>query len=477
MTVTPAMLAEARALADRIHVARHAARLALASLWHREPPLTSQRTAFTESIGTHVHFVRGGKGAGKSEGGAQLTAAFARGRRDPQVIEWARRNGFPLRRIPLDPELVIVSAASHAISCVTIRPMVAKLLPVGTAWVYRESKTNEAEARLPNGCRIRFMAGTQDRDQFQSMAADFAWIDEEHTEDILDEVLTRALRRRWPGGHGFVLATATPQTALTNPDMAWTMERFDGREGYTSAHIEGLHSPFLDRHAREVFLRSLKDPRRRALEESGSAFAPGGAVFDGYDRTIHVIPAVPIDPTWIRIGALDIAPAAPTAYVATAYDPQRDQIHVYDGYYRASPHHESHASEVLALHARRGEVPPPILGDCNTPDGREIMVKYVDAGLRIQPADKSFQSGLSAVADRLMVRERGTGTVRAERPGLVIHDVPGTADLRKEIPLYVWDKRALYRGGTTPDSTRGADHACDGVRYVCLYTWMTRRGR
>lgn len=477
MTVTPALLATARVAHGRIQLARKLAPMATAALWHREPPLTSQRTAYTEDLGTHVHFVRGGKGAGKSEAGAQLTAAMARGRKDPQVVEWARRNGFPIRRIPIEPALIIVSAASHQVSATTIRPMVAKLLPPGTSWSYYESKTNEAEARLPNGCKIRFMAATQPRDQFQSMAVDFAWLDEEHAEDLLDEVVTRVLRKSWPGGHGFVLVTATPQTALTNPAMAWTMERFDGREGYTSSHIEGLHSPFLNRHAREVFLASLKDPRRRALEEAGSAFAPGGVVFDAYDRRIHVVPPVQLDPTWIRRGALDIAPSAPTAYLATAYDPQRDQIHVYDGYYLASPHHASHAGAIVALHAARGEPPPPVLGDFNTPDAVEIMVAYTDAGLRMGPADKSFQSGLSAVADRLMVRERGTGSNRGERPGLVIHDTPGTADLRREIPLYIWDPRKLYRGGTSPESTRGADHACDCMRYIALDTWKTRRGQ
>jgi len=449
--------------------------LALARLWHRDPPRTSQRTAFTVDIAELLHAVLGGMGSGKTEGAIQVAAAMARGRNDPEVRAWAATNGFPLARIPPDPELIIISSPSHQLSATVLRPLLAKYLPPGTAMTYWTSPKDEAGARLPNGCKIRLMAGNQPLDQWQSMKAQFALLDEQHKYDRVDSVLQRVTRATWPGSTGWSLFSATPAQAMTDPDMAWMHERLEVQrlDGYRMVHIYGSDNPYLDRAARDRLLVG-QDAARRAMEDRGTWYNPGGMVFERYDRRIHVAPATAIPHDWHRAGALDLGTAAPTAYLASAYDAGNDVLHVYAGYYDRNADPTVHARAIHAVHARHHEQRPDlILGDLQTPDAQEMSVKYADQGVHLAPADKAFSSGVGSVNDRLAVRPRGRfGYVG---PGLVIHDTPDLQPLIGEIPTFSWKKNHVQMYGATSKSTQGADHACDALRYLCHYLWAATR--
>ncbi|MFZ9976411.1 MAG: terminase large subunit domain-containing protein, partial [Candidatus Limnocylindrus sp.] len=276
-----------RAFDAQLTAARARFPLATARLWHRDAPRTSQRTAFTSDIGELLHAVLGGMGSGKTEGAIQVAAAMARGRNDLEVQVWARSNGFPLHRIPPAPKLIIVSAASHQLSAVTLRPLFEALMPEGTRYGFWSSKTHEAAAYLPNGCEARFMAETQPLAQFQSMSASFALLDEQHRETVVDSVLQRVTRNAWSGGHGWALLSATPAQALVDPNMAWMHQRLEveARDGYRMTHIYGSDNPYLDRAARERLLIGM-DAAQRRMEDQGSWYSPGGMVFERFDRSI-----------------------------------------------------------------------------------------------------------------------------------------------------------------------------------------------
>ena len=471
--------------ATAIRRARDEVPMATSALWHRDRPgVTSQRTAFATGIGELIHFVVGGKGSGKTEGAIQVAAAMARGRQDPEVQIWARRNGFPLTRIPPEPKYIIVSAASHQISKSVLRPLFARLMPRGTTYLYWNAPQNEASATLPNGCFVRFMAGSQPREQFQSMAVDFALIDEEHTWDIVGEILARVIRRRWAGSTGWALMSATPVTAMQKPGMSWIYEKFEVErpDGYTRAEIHGLDNPYLDRGAREALLSSMT-AGQRGMEEQGKMYSPGGLVFEEFSDRIHVVPPTKIPHEYRRMGALDIGTSSPTGYLGAAYDPEADVLHIYAGHYKAHPDPAIHAAGIQQAHGAFGEaVPPVILADLNTPgtvgvsgtpdqDAMRLAHRYREAGIMLRPADKAFGSGVAAVNERMMVRDRGRHR-RGARPGLVIHNTPALAPLIQEIRLYSWSKHALL-SGRGHDTTQGADHACDPLRYLCQELWTS----
>lgn len=464
-----------RDAARQIQAARARYPLAMARLWHRDPPRTSQRTAFTIDLADMMHCVLGGMGSGKTEGAIQVAAAMARGRDDLEVRVWAAANGFPLARIPPKPSIVIVSAGTHQLSNATLRPLFARYMPAGTEYKCWQADKMEAQAALPNGCRVRLMAATQPLDQWQSMAANFALLDEEHAELIVDSALQRTTRTSWPGSAGWVLLSATPATVLKNPDMAWMHERLAVRklDGYQMRHIHGSDNPHLDRDARERLYETMS-ASRRGLEDRGEWYNPGGMVFDRFDRAIHVVAPHRIPSDWQRLGGLDLGTAAPTAYLASAYDPGKDQLHIYGGYYGRNSDQAVHASGIHALHAQLGDpLPSMILADLNTPDAMEMAIAYHDQGIALRPADKAFEAGIAAVSNRMEVRQRGRD--RVEVPGLVIHDHPSVAPLLTEIPMFAWRQHHI-KGGASK-ATHGADHACDVLRYLCHYLWIARRAR
>jgi hypothetical protein len=461
--------------AERLRVLRDRYPLGCARMWDRPSALTSQRRAFCADIAEDVHYVRGGKGSGKTRGAAQVIAATVRGRRDPEVTAWAAANGYPVHRIPerlTRKTPVVWSAAAHDLSVMWLRPEIEPFLPDGTTFAYWNAKS-EATADLPGGGRLIMKAAKQGRRAYQSIVSPLIGLDEEHEKEVADECRSRTAR--YPGGGGFVLVTATPVEALRKPAMSWLHDDFvvELKPGHAMAEIHGSHSPFLNRAKRRRLLAAMSESDR-AVEERGEFIRPGGLVYWAWDRLVHVVPPRELNPGWLRLLVIDIGTAAPTAALAMAYDPILDQIHVYACHYARELTAAQHAEAIRAMYAELGEALPRIqVMDLETPDSRAIVSEYMEVGFSPTGAVKRHGFGIAVTNQRLSVVARGQD--RIDRPGILIHDVPSCGIIAREADAHCWSDRAVARDGHTPTSTQGADHALDCLRYGAVHVELMRR--
>ena len=232
---------------------------------------TSQRDTVRELLTTRrlvAYMIGGANRAGKSEAAIQLAVALAAGSGEWWVRHWCEINGIPADAIPAEParadKAVIVSALTFNDSLEYHRPKLDRWLPLAT--VKRKWKAqDQAEAILPNGGRIVLKAAAQGREKFQGNAPRAAILDEEHPEDVFEEI-SRGLAE----SDGPAILSMTPLKGLT-----WTYDLFVQKPppGYLSSRIIGLDNPHV--RSRGLLARfSHLEPHKETPGCSASSPAP-----------------------------------------------------------------------------------------------------------------------------------------------------------------------------------------------------------
>ena len=398
-----------------------------------------------------AYLVAGGNRAGKTEIGAQLAVAFAAGRGEWWVEQWAKLNGIPLDLLPPQPSTVISSGLSYADSAEYIRPKIMKYLPVGTT--FRNWKgAGRAVATLPNGGRIIAMSADSGREKYQGMggrglrAISLAWLDEEHPQDIFEELMLRCADTPYGGR---LLLTMTPLKGMT-----WVHDTFIETQidGFDYVQISGLDNPFVS----SVKLRQATKHLSEASQQSrlfGAFTLQTGLVYSEFRKDVHVIEPRQLPEDWPRYRGIDFGTRNPFACIWVAHDLNTDTLHVYREYYKTEVTTQENGNMVYALSKKDPRV-AWTSADPESKDGRLTLARYCDIPTKPAPKHLGVIEGIQHVKRYLMIDVEGY-------PAMYIHS--NCRQLIKEIRSYRWkadQKKDI--------PVKANDHGLDALRYICM---------
>ena len=405
---------------------------------------TSQRDTMAELLHTRhlvAYMIGGANRAGKSESAIQLAVALAAGSGEWWVRRWCRLNGIDPSAIPVGPathdRAVVVSALTFNDSLEYHRPKLDRWLPAGTK--RRKWKAvDQAECIMPNGGRIVCKAAAQGREKFQGNAPRAAILDEEHPEDVYEEI-SRGLAET----DGVAVLSMTPLKGLT-----WAFDRFvhNPPPGHLYSRITGLDNPHV--RSRSLLARfSHLEPHKRDARLYGKFARARGLIYPSLDRAIHVVEPRTLPTEWRRFRAIDFG--YNFACVWGALDPDLDQLHIYCELLTQDVKLSANARQIIALSGQDRFA--WTVADPADKDGRITLAR--DHDLHTSPARKGVEPGIDAVAERLALCEQG-------HPRLVFH--ANCVELLRELNLY----------RRKPDGTihKEADHLSDCLRYMVY--WM-----
>lgn len=459
---TLAELRELEALDRQEAELRRARPLAWATLWHRDAPRTSQRTA--AQVGLHpnrlVTLISGGNRAGKTDLGAQLAVAMAMGRDHPDVIEWGRRNRLDLSAIPRGPGVVWSVALTFPDSRRYVREKLKKYAPAEGTRFRSWDAENEAELHLPGGGKIVCKAWKQGRDGMQGDSIRALWADEEPGDsEAWNEALMRLADQR-----GRAIMTFTPMRGLT-----WVYDRYvketPANVGYITIH--GADNPHVPPEMLAEILSGFGEGEQ-ASRARGEWTQLEGLIYTTFRRDLHVIPAFPIPKEWVRRRSIDFGTRNPFCCLWGALDPD-DRLHIYRIHYEAGQLLSHHAARIHELsgatttaQAIRDRLPilPPATGEsyaCTIADPEDAGARRTlaaELGIQTVAAQKAVMDGIRAVQERLRPQADG-------RPALFIHDCCGP--LIQELGGYRWADKL-----TKEEPVKENDHALDALRYLCM---------
>jgi len=305
--------------------------LAFATLWHNDPPRTSQRAPL-QRAGVDAVAAFGGNGAGKTMLGGMVSCAVAMSRGHKAVQMWLRRNQLEPSLIPPKPGIVLASSLNSTMSINIQRPAVEMFAPAGTEWRNRDGP-GFSEARFPGGGCVRFLSASSGAQMMQGFAAHVFWGDEEHPEKYVREAYQRLTRCRWDGRSGWALHTMTPLSGFTYMHRDFIADPPpDGR--HLACFLHGSDNPHIDQEKRARLLRSVNSGER-ASRDRGEFSQLEGRVFTEWSRAAHVVEAFEVPAEWPLFAGWDFGTRAATAIVLCALDPSDDTLHVIDEVYQA----------------------------------------------------------------------------------------------------------------------------------------------
>ena len=426
-----------------------------AGIWRCEAcNITESRSSQIEiplSFPKLAYLVAGGNRAGKTEIGAQLAVAFAAGRGEWWVEQWAKLNGIPLDLIPPQPSTVISSGLSYADSAEYIRPKIVKYLPVGTS--FRNWKgAGRAVATLPNGGRIIAMSADSGREKYQGMggrglrAISLAWLDEEHPKDIFEELMLRCADTPYGGR---LLLTMTPLKGMT-----WVHDTFieNQIDGFDYVQISGLDNPFVS----SVKLRQATKHLSEASQQSrlfGAFTLQTGLVYSEFRRDVHVIEPRELPEDWPRYRGIDFGTRNPFACIWVAHDLKNDVLHVYREYYKTEVTTQENGNMVYALSKKDPRV-AWTSADPESKDGRLTLARYCDIPTKPAPKHLGVIEGIQHVKKYLTIDVEGY-------PAMYIHSC--CRQLIKEMRAYRWKADQKQ-----DQPVKQNDHGLDALRYICM---------
>ena len=166
---------------------------------------------------------------------------------------------------------------------------------------------------------IKFLAFEAGKERWMGTGMDFVWLDEEPPLDIYSQAL-RSIADRG----GKIIMTFTPENGVTE---LYKMITQDTDTVYIQ-HATWDDAPHLTKEVREEILASLP-PHERDMRSKGIPVMGSGLVFPIREDDIKCEP-FPIPEHFSRIAGIDFGIDHPTAWVACAYDGDRDIIYVYD---------------------------------------------------------------------------------------------------------------------------------------------------
>lgn len=470
--LSPAERAEVARAVEHLQRRMVEAPLSMACLWTHGGAEWDQRRAAILALEGPLAVGIGGNRSGKTEGIGQGGVAMALGRSHPHVQAWCRNNRIPPELIPEGPGEVVVLSQTASASAAYTRELYDRYLPAGATW-YARRALGPAHVRIPvPGYRreaiIRFGSVDQGPRGIKGSAARMYHVDEEPEGEDGRLVLQECLRGASALG-GVVVITATPQAGLT-----WMVEKLvlAGKYGARVSRLNSLHNRFAPNYAALVRYLERLDPQERRLRQEGVWYDREGLIYPGWSRGLHYVPSIEhsgqtytagtLPASWRRYRGIDAGQTSPAAVVWVAVVPDgrlvvyrcakqagvpypewADRIHAAEGAVRRDDgrwvEHVEHASGTWM--------------DPSAPDAADQLRR---CGVQVRAGTRKPEDGISLVADALRCDARG-------RPGLVVLEGEGTADLVREVEDYRRDPRSKVGA-----IRKVRDHLCDALRY-CIH--------
>lgn len=422
--------------------------LAFATLWHNDPPRTSQRAPL-QRAGVDAVAAFGGNGSGKTELGSMVACAVAYGRKHPACEAFIRRNKLEPSLFPPRPGIVLASSLNSTMSINIQRAAVERWAPAGTEW-RNQHGPGFSEARFPNGGKIRFLTNDAGARAMQGFSADVLWIDEEHDEAIYNEGMQRLTRSLWEDRSGWAMLTMTPLKGFS-----WVHRRFVGSpdEGSAAFFLHGADNPHIDQEKRARLLRGV-NAGERAARDRGEFTQLEGRIFTEWSRSAHVVPVRDVNAEYF-ISGMDFGTRAPAAYLLCAVTAD-DTLEVIGEHYQEQWTISQHARAIHKLLAGR-----EVLWMVADPEDRgarlSLAREHGIPSIAAKKAPGSIRSGINAISERLAINPI------SGQPALVVHEC--CTNLIREMEGYCW---APSKGAEVKDKPApGSDHAIDALRYIC----------
>lgn len=293
---------------------------------------------------------------------------------------------------------------------------------------------------------LTFKSYEQGRNKFQGTKRQVIHLDEEPPFDIYSECMIR-LTAAAGSEEGIMLLTMTPLSGMT--DMVryfWDSEA----EGVVEKGRVLVMASWMDAdHLSDKEKQQLEDQTPDHQKEARAKGIPSigeGMVYPIAESQI-LVERFPIPDHFKQFYAMDFGwNPDPTVALFFAYDPEKDILYITKEYSQKERTPKSHAEYINQLGGdwMQGVVDPYGGTQAGQSDGKSMVQRYKEAGLRIRAADRSYkQNGIILILE--MMRE---GRLK------VFDDLAGWLS---EFRMYAYDDK-----GKPKDKN---DHFMDTMRY------------
>lgn len=409
--------------------------------------ITEERTSQKDSLiemGREVTAIIGGNRSGKSETGAQLAVAMAAGRKQKWVKDWLEINDLPFDLVPENHGNVWVSSLSYADGLNYLRPKLDRYLPKGTKRFFWNSQ-NQARALLPGGGVITCKSADSGADKYQGASITFAWLDEEHPEDVFQETLLRLVDRR-----GTCLITLTPIKGLS-----WIQEKFINQklDGFKVCKLSSLDNPWISSRKIRQTVQHMSDESIRT-RLYGEFTKQQGLIYPEFEFDKHIYrgPISDLKPDWPRFRSIDFGTRHPFCCLWAALGPDKT-VYIYRELYQTEKTTIENGNDINRLSKDDPEFEFSV-ADPESRDGRLTLAR--SCRIQTHPAPKHIGviEGINIVKEFLHPDANGN-------PHLFIF--PSCKNTIKEFRKYQWAKN---QDRDFPKKTN--DHAMDSLRYLLM---------
>jgi hypothetical protein len=319
----------------------------------------------------------------------------------------------------------------------------------------------------PNGSRL-WLAGFDNPGKALSSERDFIYVNQAE-ELVLDDWET--LTTRCTGRGAVMPFTGIRGDCNPGPPSHWIKQR-QGLRLLESRHED---NPTLFDEAGEItpqgaktlaVLDSLTGARRERLRH-GRWVQAEGVVYEGWDRAVHLIAAMPAGwETWRKLRVIDFGYTNPFVCQWWALDGD-GRMFLYRELYRTGRIVKEHAADIKRL--SEGERYEVTLADHDAEDRATLQAE----GILTRPAFKAVRPGIDAVTDRLKPADDGKprlfvleGALLERDEALAEKRLPVSTE--QEFEVYSWQKTADGRP-VKEEPVKVYDHGMDASRYAVAW--------
>lgn len=288
---------------------------------------------------------------------------------------------------------------------------------------------------------LNFKSYDQRREAFQGTAQDVVWADEECPQDIYTECLLRTMTT-----NGLLYTTFTPLQGLSEVVLSFLpggQAALPGELGKarhcTMAGWDDI--PHLSAETKAELLAAIP-PHQRDARSKGVPQLGSGAIYPVPESDV-VVKDFDLPAHWPRAYGLDVGWNR-TACIWGALDRDTDTVYLYSEHYRGEAEPVVHAQSIKSRGAWIPGVIDPAARGRGQSDGLQLMQKYVDLGLDLEPADNAVEAGLFEMWQRL-----SGGRLRV---------FESLSNWRQEFRLYRRDEKGKV--------VKEHDHMMDACRYL-----------
>ena len=300
------------------------------------------------------------------------------------------------------------------------------------------------EIRLCNGNTIEYKAFEQGRKIFQGRGVHYIGWDEQGPQDIFIECQARLMD--FNGRFGLSATPIQPQPWLEEiiDDPASTDEIFyadlndnrKSRDGYIDDEEIDL---MISRWPEEVQETRIK----------GHFAGFFGAVYKGFDRSVHVVEPFTIPEEWVKYRGIDFGYNNPFVCLWLARSPDNEWV-AYAEHYQNQQLLKYHADKIHAY--SNGDSFISTVADHDAQGRRELA----NLGIQTIPARKAVNEGIESVQRAIKIQGNG-------KPRLTIFNT--CRNLARELGGYRYPE-GLGKKDPKDEPIKLNDHTVDALRYI-----------